>query len=459
MANFKGFKQVSLAAYNGLSDEEKKNYLWLVRDLSGATVVSSAIYFGTRKYAEVNDDSSVTEKVDRLINGLASIVDENGDFAGFMSEGHELLSSASSLTELFEILESAVLTNEAEIAKKADKTFVEEELAKKADATEVQSKIDELDAKLEETSSAVQSGLTQDLEAVKGDVAGLQHGLAETNAAVATKAEQAELEEVSSKVDALETISSAITEELGTKANAEDVYTKDEVDAKIVGLFHFVGTADGISADETTIFYDGQNIEASEENVGEVYQIDDKEYASNGQKWVKLGFNIDLSSYATREQVAEAVNELESGLTTTQAAIAKEIEEREKLADEVVEVRNASTTTANTFEDAEQLDLKLGQIVYIVNETTNSGITYYSGAYIKTQDGLRKLDSTTPSADATIGDRVESLEQRTGAQQTAIEGLTTLIGAEEFEGNSVSEAIAALQADIHTLIEGDDVEE
>ena len=457
MANFKGFKQVSLATYNGLGNEEKKNYLWLVRDLSGDTVVSSAIYFGTRKYAEVND--AVTEKVDRLINGLASIVDGNGDFVGFMSEGHELLSSANSLTELFEILENAVLANEAEIAEKADKTFVEGELAKKADATEVQAKIDELNTKLEETASAVQSGLTQDLEAVKGDVAGLQQGLADTNAAVATKAEQADLEKVSAKADALETIASAITEELGTKADADKVYTKDEIDAKIVGLFHFVGEAESVSENGTKIVYKGQEIVASEANVGEVYQIGDAEYASNGTSWIKLGFNIDLSPYATKEQVDGAVSELESGLTTTQAAIVKEIVEREKLADEVVDVKNTLTTTANTFEDAEQLGLKLGQIVYILNQTENSGVTYYSGAYIKTQDGLKKLDSTTPSADATIGDRVESLELRTGAQQTAIENLTTLIGAEKFEGNSVSEAIAALQADNHTLIEGDDVEE
>ena len=456
MANFKGFKQVSLDNYNSFSDEEKKNYLWLVRDLSGGTVVSSAIYFGTRKYAEVNDD--VTAKVDRLINGLASIVDENGDFVGFMSEGHELLSSANSLTELFEILENAVLANEAEIAEKADKTFVEGELAKKADATEVQAKIDELNTKLEETASAVQSGLTQDLEAVKGDVAGLQQGLADTNAAVATKAEQADLEKVSAKADALETIASAITEELGTKADADKVYTKDEIDAKIVGLFHFVGEAKLVSEDGTKIVYKGQEIVASEANVGEVYQIGDAEYASNGTSWIKLGFNIDLSPYATKEEVAVAVNELESGLTTTQAAIVKEIEEREKLTGEVVDVKNTLTTTANTFEDAEQLDLKLGQIVYILNQTENSGVTYYSGAYIKTQDGLKKLDSTAPSADATIGDRVESLEQRVGAQQDAITGLTALIGAEKFEGNSVSEAIAALQADNHTLIEGDDVE-
>lgn len=448
MANFKGFKQVSLAAYNGLGNEEKKNYLWLVRDLSGGTVVSSAIYFGTRKYAEVND--AVTEKVNRLINGLASIVDENGDFVGFMSEGHELLSSANSLTELFEILENAVLA-------KADKTFVEGELAKKANATEVQAKIDELNAKLE-TASSVQSGLTQDLEAVKGDVAGLQQGLTNTNAAVATKAEQADLEGVSAKADALETIASAITVELGTKADADKVYTKDEVDAKIVGLFHFVGEAQSVSEDGTKIVVKGEEIVASEANVGEVYQIGDAEYASNGTSWIKLGFNIDLSPYATKEEVAVAVNELESGLTTTQAAIVKEIEEREKLAGEVVDVKNTLTTTANTFEDAEQLVLKLGQIVYILNQTENSGVTYYSGAYIKTQDGLKKLDSTAPSADATIGDRVESLELRVGAQQEAITGLTTLIGAEKFEGNSVSEAIAALQADNHTLIEGDDVE-
>ena len=457
MANFKGFKQVSLATYNGLGNEEKKNYLWLVRDLSGGTVVSSAIYFGTRKYAEVND--AVTEKVDRLINGLASIVDGNGDFVGFMSEGHELLSSANSLTELFEILESAVLANEAEIAGKTDKTFVEGELAKKADATEVQAKIDELNPKLEETASAVQSGLTQDLEAVKGDVAGLQQGLANTNAAVATKAEQADLEEVSAKAAALEAIASSITIELGTKADADKVYTKDEVDAKIVGLFHFVGEAESVSEDGTKIVVKGVEIVASEANVGEVYQIGDAEYASNGTSWIKLGFNIDLSPYATKEEVAVAVNELESGLTTTQAAIVKEIEEREKLAGEVVDVKNTLTTTANTFEDAEQLNLKLGQIVYILNQTENSGVTYYSGAYIKTQDGLKKLDSTAPSADATIGDRVESLELRVGAQQDTITGLTALIGAEKFEGNSVSEAIAALQADNHTLIEGDDVEE
>ena len=41
MANFKGFKQVSLETYLATSEQEKKNYLWFVRDLSGDTVLSA----------------------------------------------------------------------------------------------------------------------------------------------------------------------------------------------------------------------------------------------------------------------------------------------------------------------------------------------------------------------------------------------------------------------------------
>lgn len=446
MANFKGFKQVSLAAYNGLTDNEKKNYLWLVRDLSGDTVVSSAIYFGTRKYAEVNDSTYMEAKVDRLIQGLASIVDENGDFAGFMSEGHELLASANTLTELFEILENAVLANA-------------EAVEGKADAAEVQEKLDELEEKIEAASSAIESGITQDLEEVKGDVEKLEGDLADVNAAVSEKADKEDVEEVAEKVEALETIASAITEELDSKADKDDVYTKDEIDSKIVGLFHFVDSAEAISDDFTTITYNGEPVVASEDNVGEVYQIGDKEYASNGEKWVELGFNIDLSAYATKEEVAEELSGITSELETTQEALAKEIEDREKLAEDVAEIKETSTTTAQTFEDAQAMDLQLGQIVYIINETSDSGITYGSGAYIKTQDGLKKLDSTAPSTSTTLDERVESLENRTGANQAAIEELNELIGNEPFEGETITEAIAALQADSHTLIEGDDVEE
>ena len=106
-------------------------------------------------------------------------------------------------------------------------------------------------------------------------------------------------------------------------------------------------------------------------------------------------------------------------------------------------------TVRPTFSDASELPLALGQIVYVTNEETASGITYGAGAYINTQDGLKKLDSTTPSTSTTLDQRVESLENKMGNAQ--------------FEGDSVTAAIADIQEqlenDLHRVIEGDDVEE
>lgn len=76
MANFKGFKQETLTNYNALTKEEKLNYLWLVRDVdkSGETEVvkSSAIYFGSRKYAEVNAIENRVGVVEGKVKDLES---------------------------------------------------------------------------------------------------------------------------------------------------------------------------------------------------------------------------------------------------------------------------------------------------------------------------------------------------------------------------------------------------
>lgn len=462
MANFKGFKQVSLATYNATSDAEKKNYMWLVRELSGETVLSSAIYFGTRKYAEINDDAASEAKVESIVESLGGLVDENGEWLGFLPfEEHDLLgnSGVTSVTDALSVLEAAILANAEAIDAQEDRLGVlETAVDGKVSTADYEAKIAEIEEALDGVTSDALSAITEELEAIEDEIQ--------------TKAEKSEVEAVDEKVDTvsakadeLEDSLSAVTELLETKADASDVYTKDEVytkeevDAKVAGAFHFVGNADSISADETTLVVDGDNVVASEDNVGDVYQIDDKEYASNGQKWVKLGFNIDLSGFATREYVDSAITAeaaereaLASGLSDTQEALAQEIQAREDLAEEVTEVRNASTTTANTFTEAENMDLKLGQIVYVVSEEVVSGVTYIPGAYIYTQDGLKKLDSTTPSTSVTVEQRVESLENTVG-------GLSTLIGNDTFEGDSLTEAVAALQNDATHVIEGDDVEE
>ena len=468
MANFKGFKQVSLTAYNGYSDEEKKNYLWLVRDLSGETVLSAAIYFGTRKYAELNDDAASEAKVENIVNSLGDLIDENGEWVGFLPfDEHELLgnSGITSLTDALSVLEAAILENSDALAGKVSQADYDEKVAEleeaiddKVSTADYEAKVAEIEEQLGNISESTISAMTQEIEALAAEVE--------------TKADKDDLDAldgkvdtVSDKVDELEDSLSAVTEVLSTKADASDVYTKsevytkEEVNAKVAGVFHFVGEAEAVSADGANITVDGEDIAAGEDNVGDVYQIGDKEYASNGEKWVELGFNIDLSDFTTKEYVdsaltAEAAEReaLAGEVALAQDAIAQEIQAREDLANEVEEVRNASTTTASTFSDAEQMDLQLGQIVYVVSEETVSGITYIPGAYIYTQDGLKKLDSTTPSTSVTLEQRVESLENTVG-------GMNTLIGSESFEGDSITAAIAELQSDASHIIEGDDVEE
>ena len=463
MANvtFKGFKQVSLEAYNALTDAEKKHYMWLVRELENGVPVSSAIYFGTRKYAEVNDDSASAEKFDNLLASLGELVDENGEFLGFLPvDEHELLASAGTFSEAFSILEAAVLANADEIAGKVSQDEYEAKMA------ELDGSIANLEEKIEGLSGDVISAMTEQVEELaekveeKADKADLEN--------VEGKVDELgqKAEELEQKADELEESLSAVTSMLDEKANADDVYTKDEVyskdevDAKVAGVFHFTDNAVSISADETTLTLEnGDEIVASDENNGDVYQIGDAEYASNGTKWVKLGFNQDMSNFATKDFVNSAITteeaareELEEKVSNVEEALAQEIQAREELADEVKDVKDASTVTAATFSDAEEMDLNLGQIVYVTTAEENSGITYTPGAYIYTQDGLKKLDSTTPSTSTTLEDRVESLENRAGAVETKL-------GNEAFEGESVTAAIAALQADESHIIDGDDVEE
>lgn len=91
------------------------------------------------------------------------------------------------------------------------------------------------------------------------------------------------------------------------------IATHDEIEAVIAefgGAFQFKGSAIRIKpgtepANSTIVVADAEaqgsekEIVAGSKNQGNVYQIGDKEYASNGSVWVELGFNIDLSAYET----------------------------------------------------------------------------------------------------------------------------------------------------------------
>ena len=88
-----------------------------------------------------------------------------------------------------------------------------------------------------------------------------------------------------------------------------DAYTKEEVDGKLTGAFHYKGTV----ATEENLPTEG-NIQ------GDVYNVESTgaNYAWNGTSWDKLSETIDLSGYLTREEANETystkeyVNELDS---------------------------------------------------------------------------------------------------------------------------------------------------
>lgn len=102
------------------------------------------------------------------------------------------------------------------------------------------------------------------------------------------------------------------TDVSGVKSDlADNYYNKEAVDGLVSGAFHFRGNAKELNAEGNLIGTDDKVITG---NVGDVYQIGDKEYAYNGSVWVELGFTLDLTAYATTASVTTAVNDAKTEL-------------------------------------------------------------------------------------------------------------------------------------------------
>ena len=380
-AKFLGIKQVTLNSYlNDYTAEEKKGYLWVVRDLDGSDVVSSKIYFGNRLYAETNDGSAAT-LADNLKTAFGGLLDENGEFVGFPFGGedtaadHPILSqNADDVLDILKNLESAIVEAQSALTETVD---VADFQAAVADIEAVQGEV---------------ADIKEDVIDLQGDVSDLQDEVADL------KSDVADINEVIS----------------GLTADLENVYTKDEIDGKIAGVWHFKGEVESI-----------EELPGNAEN-GDVYQVGEKEYAWNGTEWVELGFNLDLSNYATKQDVEDAIDEVVENVNEALSGISSDINE---ISSAVNDLEEKATTTAATLSEAEELasEDNLGQIIYITNQYGDTG--YTEGAYVVTGEGtVQKLGTTSASGD--IDQAVANLEQR----------------------------VTVLEADKHSTITGDDVE-
>lgn len=110
MINFKNFKQVKYTTFIGTPDSEKIGYMWLVRDESNGM---SYIYFGSRKYAEINDVSE-SNKISQIFTTLGNAINENGEWVGFTGST-DVISNAQNISEAISSLDTALDTKTEEI--------------------------------------------------------------------------------------------------------------------------------------------------------------------------------------------------------------------------------------------------------------------------------------------------------------------------------------------------------
>lgn len=230
MANFfKGFKQVTLDQYNLVAEAERLNYMWLVREKSADSdvVKSSAIYFGNRKYAEINNSNEeLVNKLNSIVAVLGMTVGEDGTFNTYLPIAEDAILSGETITNVSEALKalSAAITGAKSIADAAAKTAE----AAKTEAASATAAAGNANTKAE-TAEAAAAIATETANAAK-DTATTATNTA--NNALA-KAEEAG----TSAADAVETANSAKTTADEAKAATEGLKTTvDGISGKVTDL-------------------------------------------------------------------------------------------------------------------------------------------------------------------------------------------------------------------------------
>lgn len=81
---------------------------------------------------------------------------------------------------------------------------------------------------------------------------------------------------------------------------AGDVYSKEEIDAKVNAVYKFKGSVEGLVA-----------LPVEGNTLGDVYNLQDTgmNVAWDGSKWDYLGIDVDLSGYVQAENLIEATDE------------------------------------------------------------------------------------------------------------------------------------------------------
>ena len=392
------------------------------------TLANSGVTAGTYNNVTVNAKGLITSASNKVyaisdISGLQDALDSKAD-ATTTTNALNLKANAADVTESLALkanvadvydkdtIDGKISTINGNIDKKADQSAlntlsgtvstqgetisgIQSDVSKKANSADVYTKTaaNELlslkaDAKDVYTSTAVDNLLSAKANSSDlGDLAGKDE-VAETDlaSALASKINAAATKsytdtELAKKATttSVTTLETNLTTAISGKAaiadslagyGIKDAYTKTEVDGMVAGTFHFRGEKSA---------YDQLPTNAKE---GDVWQVGDKEYAWDGDSWVELGFNIDLSAYAKSADVAATYATItdmnkkanSADVYTKSQVYTKEEAEAAFMTNAEVEAKGYATTSAMTTE----LDKKANKATTL----SGYGIT---DAYTKTE--------------------------------------------------------------------------
>lgn len=402
MANFKGFKQETLTNYSALTKEEKLNYLWLVRDVdkSGETeiVKSSAIYFGSRKYAEVNgSDDELVAKINAITSALGMVAGQDGAFEPYLPiDGDAILSgeTITNVSEALKALSKAIVAAEA-VAKEANTAAGEAKTAAEGAVST---------ANAAKTTAEAATGVANTAKNTADDA----KAAAETATNTATEAK--------GTADTASKNVAALTEKIGTEAVGEEPAT---------GIYAKINAIQGQIGDETSGILG--DIAGLKTNSATKAEVDEK-----------------LKDYAT----TATTDAIETRVVTVEGKV------------KVLESKSTISVT-DYSEITGQTGCSVGQFVYAKNNYTdpnNSGSTFAAGAYLITSVDTTGKPLTVAKIESTSQTEAAPVE-RIAALEGQVNGITAQIGEkgkDGKEGTGILGDIQKLQSS-HDVT-GDDVE-
>ena len=239
---------------------------------------------------------------------------------------------------------------------------------------------------------------------------------------------------------------------------AEHTYTDEQIDAKVAGAFHFKGDATLETDDEGAwtgnLVKDDSVITSPVE--GDVYQVGEEEYVYDGAKWIKLGFTLDLTGYATKIELNNAKSELQSNIDgkVSQSDYNSKVEALEgadtALANKDAELESligSLRTDVNAINDAET------GIAKTVKDYADSEIQKLNISQYATTEALGETNEAVAANAATIGEHKTLIDAVTAtannaATKATVEAIDGRLGTAESDISTLKSDVATNAGDI-----------